>query len=106
MQSAAGDFICSVVKFFRVHGNLYRKSGEHCSGMLLNSLCLCTKRIYRQMVGSLHGLYVILNLPQSSCRQAWLAFFREDARGANSSSESIPIPVCWWSCSEGEATLG
>ncbi len=62
MRRPHGDFICSVMKILLVHGNLYRKSGEHCSGRQVKSFRLCAKFFPRQMVGGLHSDCVILNL--------------------------------------------
>lgn len=105
-QRPDGDFICSVVKFFLVHGNLYRKSGEPCSGRHVKSFRLCEQKFTRQMVGGLHCVCVILNLAlRKVMPRGMAAFFREDARGANSSSESTPIPVCRCPSSECAAKL-
>jgi len=54
--------MCSVVKFFLVHGNLYRESGEHCSRRLVKSFRLCAQDFTRRMVGGMHRVCVILNL--------------------------------------------
>jgi len=98
--------MCSVVKFFLVHGNLYRESGEHCSRRLVKSFRVCAQDLTRRMVGGMHRVCVILNLALRKVMPRGMAcVFREDARGANSSSESILIPVCRCPSSECAAKL-
>ena len=95
-----------VVKIFLVHGNLYQGSGEHCTGKQVKSFRLCVHIFSSGMVGVLHCVCVILNHALRKVMPKGMAVCsRESARGANSSSESTPIPVCWSSSSECAAAL-